>query len=182
MIDIISIDKNVLILNELSVGEYLYLSEMNQNGAISLVDVGVIGKVNLKLLEERGFIKIMPEKIVVREKAKELFVNPVNNFYRFVGTFPIKTPRGRYLSPKSLEGVAISAIKKKWIALFKENKAKEDKVIEVLEAEIAWRKKGGELEYMNAIEAWLNQANYEKYEYLLEDKINVQESNNHELM
>jgi hypothetical protein len=182
MIEIIDIDKNILVLNELSVGEYLYLSEMNKNGSINIVDVRVIGNIDLFSLQDRGFLKLMPDRIVVREKAKELFVNPIDNFYRFVGIFPIKTPKGRYLSPKSLEGVAINNLKRKWLNLFKGNKSKEDRVISVLEAEIAWRKKGGELEYMTAIEAWLNGAFWEKYEHLLEDKVNVQKANNRELM
>jgi hypothetical protein len=33
-----------------------------------------------------------------------------------------------------------------------------------------WRKKTQQQEYMHAMEAWLNGADYEKYEYLLEDK------------
>src|SRR6478609_6301843 len=131
MIDIINIDKNELILNELSVGEYLYLSEMNKNGSINILDNSIIGPINYYSLEQKGFIKIMETQVVVRQKTRELFETKVDNFQRFINTFPIKTPKGRYLSPKNLEGVAVNTLRKKWKALFKENKATEDHVISV---------------------------------------------------
>lgn len=182
MIDIINIDKNELILNELSVGEYLYLSEMNKNGSINLIDESIIGHINYHSLENKGFIKIMENQVVVREKARELFKPNIDNFHRFLNTFPIKTPKGRYLSPAGTEGVAVNALKKKWVHLFKENKVKEDHVIKVLEAEIQFRKKNNDLEFMTACEAWLNGAFYEKYEYLLQDHKDIEESNNYERM
>ena len=32
------------------------------------------------------------------------------------------------------------------------------------------RTKANEMQYMNSMDAWLNQANYDKYAYLLEEK------------
>lgn len=182
MIDIISVDKNVLILNELTISEFVYLSEMHKQGSINVVDWNVIGKIDFERLEEKGFLKRLPTGPVLREKARELFVDEKNNFYRFLSTFPIKTPKGRYLSPAGTEGVAVTKLKVKWEKIFKGNRSREDKAILVLEAEIANKKKNGDLEYMKACEAWLNDACYEKYEYLLDDKSNEQQSFNHELM
>jgi hypothetical protein len=182
MLDIVSIDRNVLIINALTLGEYHFLSLMNAGLPLSLEDKIICGKINEKYLEDCGFIKITEQGIVLRQKSRELFQNKRDNFYRFIGTFPIKTPKGRYLSPKSLEGVAVNALKKKWKSLFKDNVVTENKVIAVLEAEVAWRIKGGELEYMTGIEAWLNGAFYEKYEYLIEDDKATIESEYHDLM
>lgn len=182
MIDIISVDKNLLILNEISISEYFWLSEMNKQGHISLQDLDIIGKVDSLKLQEKGFLKIMPQGIVLREKAKELFGDPKNNFYRFLSTFPIKTPSGRYLSPAGTEGVAVNNLKKKWNNIFKENRAKEERAIMVLEAEIDHRKKDGSMNYMTACEAWLNGAFYEKYEYLLEDKKQANDADLRSLM
>lgn len=180
--DILSIDRNTLILNTLSINEYHFLNLLHAGLPLSLEDRIVCGKIDEEYLEACGFIKITEEGAVIRQKAKELFENTRDNFYRFIGTFPIKTPKGRYLSPKSLEGVAVNALKKKWKSVFKDNKVAENKAILVLEAEIAWRLKGGEMEYMTGIEAWLNGAFYEKYEYLLEDAKATVQAEHNELM
>ena len=90
-------------------------------------------------------------------------------FYKFLSTFPIKTPKGRYLSPAGTEGVLVNNLKKKWNKIFKNKPLYEEKAINVLEAELSWRKKTNGLEYIHAAEAWLNGGDYEKYEYLLED-------------
>ena len=41
--------------------------------------------------------------------------------------------------------------------------------MKVLNAEMKMRKDSGNLPYMNAMDAWLNQANYDKYMYLLDE-------------
>lgn len=182
MTDIVSIDRNTLIINTLSINEYYYLSLLNTGLPLSLEDMVVCGKLDYEYLERCGFIKITEEGAVIRQKAKELFEVTRDNFYRFLSTFPIKTPKGRYLSPAGLEGVAVNALKIKWNRLFKKNIPLENKVIRVLEAEMDYRKKEGNMEYMTACEAWLNGAFYEKYEYLLEDAKATVQAEHNELM
>jgi len=170
MTDIVSIDRNLLIINALTLGEYHFLSLKNTDMPLSIEDKLICGKINEKYLEDCGFIKITEQGIVLRQKAREMFQNPRDNFYRFLSTFPIKTPKGRYLSPVGTTGVAVTALHTKWNRLFKKNPIVENKVIRVLEAEMAYRRKENNMEFMSACEAWLNGAFYEKYEYLLEDE------------
>jgi hypothetical protein len=182
MKDIIRIDRNALILNKLSIAEYYFLELLSKKELFSKEDTEICGKLDYANMQDLGFVKIMDNAIVIRAKGRDLFADTKNNFFRFLNTFPIKTPDGRYLSPRKLEGVAVDKIKEKWNKLFKGNVTMENHVIRVLEAEVEFRRNRGELKFMNAVEAWLNMANYEKYEYLLEDEIAQNDSDNHELM
>jgi hypothetical protein len=182
MTDMISIDRNSLIINKLSINEYYFLRLHFDKFPISKDDIALCGKVDYEYLQDNGFVKITEDGIILREKGNELFKDTRNNFYRFVSTFPIKTPDGRYLSPAGTEGVAINTLKAKWEKIFKKNVLLENRAILVLEAELAYRKRENSLKYMHACEAWLNGADYEKYEYLLEDVKNVVAAENNELM
>lgn len=169
--DAIMIDRNLLVLNEINISDFYFLSSLHSNTYED--NKALIGEVNYELLQKKGFIKILGEdNFILRENGRILFVDTRNNFYRFLNTFPIKTPSGRYLSPRNLEGIAVNKIKEKFNRIFKNNVFHEDMAIRVLEAEVAWRKKTGQMEFMNACEAWLNMANYEKFEYLLEESEN----------
>lgn len=164
----ISMNIDDIISNNLTMNEYLYLRNLFVGAEDKIKDLyKIIEHINEDSLQERGFIKITSTAIILRQKALDLFEKK-ELFYKFLATYPIKTPTGRYLSPAGTEGKAVEDLQKKWNRLFKNKQNKELKAIEVLNAEIAWRKKANQLEYMNAAEAWLNQANYEKYEYLLD--------------
>jgi len=160
-----------LILNNLNINEYLYLYNLSLKDADKIKDLyKLITNINEDLLQDKGFIKITEDEIILRQKALDMF-NPPELFYKFLSTFPIKTPSGRYLSPAGTTGIAVSNLKKKWKATFKNKQNLEKKAILVLEAELKWRKQSNNLEYIHNCETWLNQADFEKYEYLLDDKI-----------
>lgn len=181
--DNIIIDRNLLVLNQLSIAEYYYLYLKGTGKPAALEDVIICGEIDTEGLQKEGFLKIMPDNsVVLRGRALDLFEDKRNNFIRFVETFPVKSPNGRYLSPSKLEGVAIEKLRKTWKKLFKDQRNAEDHVIKVLEAEIEYRKRQGNMDYMQACEAWLNGANYEKYEYLLEDSSHNAESEANDLM
>ena len=57
----------------------------------------------------------------------------------------------------------------KWNKLFKNKPHKERRALEVLEAELEWRKANNKMEFMHNAEAWLKQGDYENFEYLLEE-------------
>jgi len=159
--------------NNLTISEYLYLRNLfvgEDNKIKNLYKL--IENINEDSLQERGFIKITEDAIILRSKAIDMFL-PKDLFYTFLSTFPIKTPNGRYLSPSGsggeYKGMAVDKLRKKWDSLFRNKENLQKNAIDVLNAEIKWRKKTGNIEYMNASETWLNQANFEKYAYLLED-------------
>lgn len=171
----IQLNTDLLIKNNLSVSEFLYIRNLYVDRLSKIDNLSlIIDPFKLDNLELKGFIKITKEGIILRQKSKDLF-NHEDLFDRFLVTFPIKTPlKKRYLSPAKLEGVAYNTLKNKWNRIFKNDKAKAQKAIEVLEAEIRMRQKSHDgLEFMNAVDVWLNQANYEKYEYLLEEDLDA---------
>lgn len=172
----ISINTDILISNNLSINEYIYLKNLYLDESEKIKNLyKIISNINEDSLQERGFIKITEETIVLRNKSLVLFEKQ-ELFYKFLTVFPIKTPSGRYLSPAGTEGIAVTKLKKKWDTLFKNKEYLQEKAIRVLEAELKWRKDSNKLEYINAIETWLNSANYEKYEYLLDlDKNEINE-------
>ena len=129
-----------------------------------------------QFLIHKGYIRIKEtNKIELREKTIELFGGKVDLFHQWLLVFPIKTPKPnqRYLSPLDPDTVMGKKLRKKWDRLFKNDVALQRKVIKILEAEVTWRLKTMSQEYMNNAETWLNQGNWEKYEYLLEDKEKV---------
>lgn len=174
----INLDIDYIKSKGLKVSEYLYLRNLVVPQIDKIPDLHlIVDPVDVKGLDSKGFIKYTTEGVYLRQPAKDLF-DSKDLFDKFLTTFPIKTPTGRYLSPKNINpgGVAYSNLKKKWDKLFKNSRVRGERAIEVLEAEIKWRnspdsKGNSSMEYMNAIEAWLNMANYEKYEYLLDETL-----------
>lgn len=131
-----------------------------------------------KRLEELKYIKIIdinsPTGYELRANAYTLIEGEKNYFYTFLKVFPIKTPSGRYLSPKGADTVAGSKLNTKWKNTFGSDVANQQRAIDILEAEIAWRVKTGKMEFMHNAETWLNQGDWEKYEHLLTEKLKVE--------
>lgn len=166
----ISMNLESLISNNLSVNEYLYLYYLFLDDPDQMKDLyKLITEINEDILQDKGFIKITEDEIILRQKTLDMF-SPPELFYKFLSTFPIKTPSGRYLSPAGTTGIAVTNLKKKWKSTFKNKQNLEQKAIRVLEAELKWRKQSNNLEYIHNAETWLNQADFEKYEYLIEEE------------
>lgn len=133
---------------------------------------GPVDFANAVILQDLKYIKITdPSKGVfeLRESARLLFEGKKDLFYTWILTFPIKTPNGRYLSPKGENTVAGKKLRKKWKKLFGNDTLIQQRVIDILQAEVDWRKSNGTQEYIHNAETWLNQGDWEKYEYLLEE-------------
>lgn len=163
----INVDVNTLLELGLTLSEYTYLLyiflEEEDPNFYKVIDF-----VDESKLQNKNYIKITKDKIVLRTKGREIFDKDL--FLRFLNTFPIKTPgSNRYLSPLGNTGLNVNKIKAKWNKLFKNKPHLQEKAIKVLEAELAWRKRTDQLEYIHNIETWLNQHDYEKFEYLLEE-------------
>lgn len=161
----ISIDYDTLIEANLTLSEYVYLNSLHKEENDTKI-FKIIDKIEEDDLQTRGFIKLTASGIVLRSKAIQLFEGP-NLFLKFLNTFPIKAPSGRYLSPLGNSGILASKVEKKWNSLFKGKPHLQKHAIKVLEAELTWRKDTGQMNFINQIDVWLNQGNYEKYAYLL---------------
>lgn len=171
----IILDSKILIDNDITVSEYLYLKCLYENNLSSDLFT-FIDKIEEDSLQERGLIKITENEIVLRSKALEIFEGK-DLFYTFLSTFPIKTPSGRYLSPLGNTGISVKKIQKKWNTLFKNKPHLQEKALKVLEAELRWRKKTNQLEFIHNIETWLNQSDFEKFSYLLDENEDKQQFN-----
>jgi hypothetical protein len=130
----------------------------------------------LEYLQSLGFIKILDNNdFDLRQSGINLFVSTNNDekWLEFLGTFPLKVPARnngtRALKVANPDSPANSKIKAKYISIIKNDPNKHSLIMKVLNAEMKMRKDSGNLPYMNAMEAWLNQANYDKYMYLLDE-------------
>lgn len=132
----------------------------------------------LLYLEDKGFIKVTGSTdFELRQKAVDLFTvsDPEKMWLEFLGTFPIKVPARnggtRPLKVADPDSRANIKPKNKYISLIKNKPEVHTHIMAVLNAELEMRKQSGNMQYMNAIDAWLNQANYDKYAYLLEENV-----------
>lgn len=170
----ILIDIEYIRTKGLYVEEYLFLRNQFFTGLDKIISIEqVVRPINLERLEALLFIKQTTGGIILRQKTIEMF--STDDLYdKFISTFPIKTPSGRPLSPLRAGGKNYELIKKKFNKIFK-NRADAEKAIKVLESELLWRKQQNNLEYQHNVETWLNQADYEKFEYLLEEDLTAEE-------
>lgn len=157
----VNIDTEKLNELEITVLEYAILLS---------VYLGESTNISFSNLEKKGFIKQVDGKVELRENARVLFEQKKDYFHTWLATFPIKTPSKRYLSPVDPDTIMGQKLRKKWNSLFKNNANAAQHAIKVLEAEMEWRRKTGKFEYMHNAETWLNQGDFEKYAYLVEDK------------
>lgn len=180
----ITIDVDVLLKHNLSLSEYVYLKSIyeDRSKAEMLKIYSCIDRIEEDSLQDRGFLKILVDnEVTLRDKGLKLFESK-NLFHTYIATFPIKTPCGRYLSPAGLVGIKVEKLEAKWKKHFKNKPHKEQRAIEVLEAEIKWRRDTHQLKFMHNAEAWLNQGDYQNFEYLLEEVSEVNKKTFNDMM
>jgi hypothetical protein len=156
----------------LTINEYLILYNVANNNEIFQIFNYTLEEV--VALEAKGFIKILPEGIVLRARSNKLFsITSDDLFKKWLGTYPVKVSNGRggtrAISPKDESTIVGKTLKKKWNTLFKKDIKAQEKAILVLELEIAEKTRSGEMQYMVEATKWLNQGYFEKYDYLAED-------------
>lgn len=174
--DKISIDFNLLKLNNLTINEYLILYRI-LFPASEAARMFNYRKSELTELEKKGFIKILPDTgVSVRAKTRDLFHVKEDYFLKWLLAYPIRVNKSsggsRVLSPAGDETIAGKQLRKKWDKLFKGDPTAQEQALKVLELEVAMRIKSNDLEYMVEAARWLNGGYHEKYSYLLEEGIN----------
>lgn len=151
----IQLNTRILINNSLTISEYLFLRYLYLNDDKYEDIFKIIDKVDEDSLQMRGFIRILNDEVVLRSKGIELFEGK-GLFHKFLATYPIKTPNGRYLSPGPGTKKA-EQLEKKWKTNLKGNPHMEEQALKVLEGEMEWRRKMGNFDFMKTMEAWINQ-------------------------
>jgi hypothetical protein len=137
---------------------YLFLRANNQDTEGYVLDW------SSSRLEEKGYIKVLTEGIILREKALDLFFDKGDKFALFWTKYPIKVPNGRgpgyrILKSKGLDTKEAEECRKK----FEKLPADKDTVIAALDRELDYRRAGNSLPFMQDVKTWLNQRTYEKY-------------------
>jgi len=183
----VTVEFSCLINNKLTSDLFILLHWKHHNNydlPWTIVQKSLEDEQSLEYLESEGFIKIIGDKdFELRQKAKELFEisSPDRKWLEFLGTFPLKVPAQgggtRALKIASPDSKANIKIKSKYLSIIKNKPGEHERIISVLKAEMKMRVNSANMQYMNAMEAWLNQANYDKYMYLLEETVNDDYSN-----
>ena len=127
-------------------------------------------------LQTEGYLKMTEQDFDLRERAYELFEisEPDKCWIELFLAFPMKvegrTGGSRPLRASSLDAKSNELPKKKYLTIIKNKPELHKHIIKVLEAEVEMRRNSSTLQFMNALEVWINQKNWEKYEYLLKEK------------
>lgn len=161
----------------ITINEYLILYSL---ACTSLKENFEYTMKQLVALEQKGYIKIMSDGICIRHKLNKLFPSgedpeDIDLFEQWIDHYPTKVTKKtggtRALSPATTDTILGKKLRKKWNSLFKKDIVLQQKVVDVLEAEVNDKKRSGDLEYMVNAERWLNGGFWELNEHLLENKI-----------
>lgn len=134
------------------------------------------GLINFKELEKKGYIKITPEGVSLREPAIKLFEVPDKEkmWAEFFCTFPMKVPGrnggSRPLRAEGLDTQFAKKVKAKYFSFIEKRPEMHRTIMDSLEAEMEMRRTSSSFQYMHAMEAWLNAREWEKYSYLVKEK------------
>ena len=171
----ISIDFELLKKLKISVNEYLILYDVANDFTIS--GIFNYNAAELVQLEKKALLKLTEEGIFLRGKATEIFSTKEDYFSQWIDLYPtvVKKNAGgsRALSPASSDTILGSRLRKKWDLVFKKDIEKQLFAIEVLRAEVADKKKSGDLEYMVEAARWLNEGFHEKLAHLVTESKEV---------
>ena len=170
--DKIVIPMDILKENDLNINEYLILFNLANKYCIS--NNFDYDMEQLVRLEKKGFIKISPDKIFLREKTENIFSISKDLFLTWLSIYPVKVKKtrsqgSRALSPAGDDTILGRNLRAKWDRIFKKNIEAQENAIKVLELQLKDMKKSGDLEYMVEATRWLNEGYHEKYSYLLDE-------------
>jgi len=151
--------------------EFCYLYALFEKNFSAGEKIAILkGKVQLDpaQLEADGWIKIQGptiQEVELREKSIKLFADSRKlNWMEFCNSFPFKTPRGRVLRTSDPLAKSNEKAQKLYLLATKNGRADlHHDVMKGLNAELEARKKNNGLEYINNIETWLRNRNWEKY-------------------
>lgn len=167
MAKIITLDITEIKRLKLNINEYLTLLNLN-----SLIEYNFTDH-DIGSLQEKGYIKVLSNGLPILTERSVKYFESIELFEKFYNIFPHKVP-GRFgeerpLRNESIDSNGASVTKSIFKSKTKGNQILQNRIIEVVEAEIQWRANNNSLQYMHNIDTWLRQHDWEKYEYLLEE-------------
>lgn len=165
----INIDLTEIKRLKLTLNEYLTLLSIKNILEYDATEKDING-----LIEKDYAKRLSNGQIIPSPKAVNYFES-TEGFIEFYTSFPHKVP-GKFGEERPLRNVSVEsngALVTKGIFKKKTrgNQILQRHITDVLRAEVTWRENNNTLQYMNNIDTWLRQHNYEKYEYLLNNNV-----------
>jgi hypothetical protein len=125
-------------------------------------------------LVENDYIMNQNGEFILKPKGFDLFHTTDSIWYEFMSIFPHKVPSGtggfRPLRALDPDAKSNQKAKKKYLSIVKNNLKLHEHIMKVLSLEISYRKNHNQMMFMHNLETWLNQRDWEKFEYLLEEE------------
>lgn len=169
-----------LIKNKLTASQYvmlLLLFEENTELFVNYVNLYGFAKKEIQGLVDQGYIlSCDPQNpltciTIARDKVRKLVGIEESYFTELFNTYPLKVSDGRavrVLRPSSLSAKAAKVCKEKYDRYIKGNLIKHKHVLDCLEKELQTRRRGGNMQYMHALETYINKNAWDAYEGLLD--------------
>lgn len=164
---VIEINMDFLALHNLQPNEYVYLYAKYYNISIPFKSL----KMNLKKLEEDGYIKITGKELVSKNIAiRKKFINLIEGdfdrmFCELLSRYPIKVGhKGKYriLHAANPDAKANKKVKEKYRKLVENKPDLHNKIINLLDVQLSHQRDS--LQYMQMLEVWVNSRTWEKWE------------------
>ena len=150
----------------LSPDEYIYLLLIHQGKCEEYIERGLRLRIDRKSLEVDGYIKIHEEGVVVRPRFIDLVEDDFDRqFAELLSTYPMKVGNaGKYriLHAADPDAKANVKIKAKYRSILAKDPALHRNIIKLLNVQLTHQR--GSLQYLNALDVWLNQSVWEKWE------------------
>lgn len=165
----IEIDLELLLKEGVSPDEYVMLCLTHQNVSaeeIQRIRSSCSWEVDVEKLEEKGFIKIMEGKVVVREKLKQLMGgNFERSFAELLSTYPMKvgTPGNyRVLRANDPTAKANDVARNRYKKILHGKPQLHEKILRLLNVQLESQR--DKLQFLPAFEVWLNARTWERWE------------------
>lgn len=150
----------------LSPDEYIYLLLIHQGKCEEYIERGLRLRIDRKSLEVDGYIKIHENGVVVRPRFIDLIEDDFDRqFAELLSNYPMKVGNaGKYriLHAADPDAKANVKIKAKYRSILKKDPSLHRKIIKLLNVQLTHQR--GSLQYLNALDVWLNQSVWEKWE------------------
>jgi hypothetical protein len=162
-----NIDIEHIIGLKLSPDEYIYLLLHHKGEFDNYVSRGIRLRVDLKKLQDMEYVKILEgSKVAIRPKFINLIEDDFDRqFAELLATYPMKVGNaGKYriLHASDPNAKANSKSKAKYRSILKKDPSLHRKIIKLLNVQLTHQRES--LQYLNALDVWLNQSVWEKWE------------------
>ena len=160
---IIEIDTERLTNLGLSPDEYIYLSLL-KSGQLDSLKLNV----DLESLQTKGWVKIgEDDDVTLRDKFDSSTISDFDQMWHgLLSRYPLKVinqGQVRMLRAKDPDSKANAKSKAKYKKIVGTDKEKHNRIIECLNRELDFRRKGNGLGYMQMLDTWVNNHSWEKY-------------------